>query len=368
MNIQTPTPSTELVEIQTLVPAIVFGPGGVEKIIKDLTDKVLAIPTDISTATGRKAIASLAYKVARSKTALDEMGKELAADLKRQTNAIDAERRTIRDRLDALQEQVRKPLTDWENAEKQRVADHEAALLAITESPLYGARETSAEVRARLDYLTNYPARDWQEFAERARKTLDAEIARTRDILATVEKRESEAAELERLRAERIAREQAERDARIAAEAAERARREAEDKAARAQALADAKAREAREKAEREKAAAEQAARQAEERARKAEADRIAAEQKAKADAEAAAAKAERDRHEAIEAERKRVADEKAAQAREAAKREANKKHRDEINRNAKQSFVACGMAEDAAELAVALIAQGAIPNVAITY
>lgn len=395
MNDQTPT--NELVEVRTLVPADVFGPGGAEAIIKALTDKVLAVPTDISTAAGRKAIASLAYKVARSKTALDEMGKDLAADLKKRTSAIDAERRVIRDRLEALQEQVRKPLTDWENAEKNRVADHEEALARIAESPDYGRTETAEELRQRLEYLLDYPARDWQEFSARATKALEDEIERTTRLWEAARTREAEQAELERLRAEQTEREQRERDEQIAreaaekarleaeakaraeAEAVERARREADENAARARALAEAKAREEQERVEREKAAAEKAARAAEERARKAEADRAAAEAKAKADAEetaaraereriAAAEKAERDRLTAVEAERRRVAEEQARVEREAAAREANKRHRAKVNASARDALVAAGLSENAATLAVTTIAQGAVPNVKITY
>lgn len=369
MNVQSPTPqSSDLVVVSTLVPADVFGPGGVDAIIKKLTDTVRAVPTDISTATGRKAVASLAYKVARSKTALDEMGKTLAADWKAKANAIDAERRTIRDRLDALGDEVRKPLTDWENAEKDRVEAHEAALLAIPENSLYGARETGAEVRARLEYLTNYPTRDWQEFAERAKATLATEIARTRDILATVEKREAEAAELERLRAEQIAREQAERDARIAAEAAEKARLEAEAKARVEAESAERAAREEQARVEREREKAERAACEAEERARRAETEAAEAARRAEAARIAAAEKAERDRAAAIEAERQRVAREQEAASAATARREADKKHRAAINNTARDALVAAGLTAEQATLAVTAIAKGSVPNIKISY
>jgi hypothetical protein len=50
---------------------------------------------------GREAIASMEYKVARSKTALDDGGKKLVADLKQIPKKIDAERKRVRDPLDA---------------------------------------------------------------------------------------------------------------------------------------------------------------------------------------------------------------------------------------------------------------------------
>ncbi|OCS62006.1 hypothetical protein BBZ50_02590 [Escherichia coli] len=47
---------------------------------------------DITTAKGRKEIASLAYKVAQTKTYLDGLGKDLVAELKEIPKLIDANR------------------------------------------------------------------------------------------------------------------------------------------------------------------------------------------------------------------------------------------------------------------------------------
>ena len=228
-----------VLEPRALVPAEVFATGGVRALLDKIEREVRAVRTDISTPAGRDQVRSLAYKVARSKTALDAMGKGLTDEWRARTDAVNAERRAIRDRLDALAEQVRKPLTEWEDAEKARVAGHERALAEMVEAPGYGATETAAELELRLSYLRSYPARDWREFAQRAADTLAAEIERTERLLAAARKREAEAAELARLRAEEAerarqeaARLQAEREARIAAEAAERAQRQAEERAA----------------------------------------------------------------------------------------------------------------------------------------
>lgn len=339
-----------LVTIETLTPAVVFADGGVESIISKLEAEVRSITTDISTDSGRKSIASLAYKVARSKTALDDMGKELVSDLKAKAGKIDAERRVIRERLDALKDEVRKPLTDWENAEKDRVAAHEAALLAIVESPEYGRTETASELSARLNYLRNYPSREWQEFSERAAATLKGEIARTVDLLATAERLEAERAELERLRAEQAAREKQEREERIAREAAERARAEAEAKAKREADEAATKAEAERRRVEKEKA------------------DAIARAERAEAERKAAAERAEREKVAAVEAERKRAADAAAKEAAQAAAREADTKHRASVNRAAVAALVAGGLSDEAAKLAITLIAKREVPAVSISY
>ena len=160
---------THLAVIETISASVVFVPGGVDTILGKIEAEVRATKTDISTASGRQAVASLAYKVARSKTALDEMGKELVSELKAKTGAIDAERRTIRDRLDALKDEVRRPLTDWENADKARIEAHEKAILDLEAMLDFGGLEPSAaQLQERIDILAKRPSREWQEFVQRA--------------------------------------------------------------------------------------------------------------------------------------------------------------------------------------------------------
>lgn len=350
-----------LVTIDTLTPETLFAPGGVEAIISKLEEDVRSIKTDMSTPGGRKEIASIAHKVARSKTALDDMGKDLVSGLKAQAGKIDAERRVIRDRLDALKDEVRKPLTDWENADKDRVAAHEQALASASQYLALAPTASTADLKGFLAEIGQIAQRDWQEFAARATGTMDEVRSRLNKALAEAEKRDAEAAELVRLRAERAAREQAEREATIAAEAAERARAAAEQKAAR-EAEAAARAAEAeRKRVEQEKSAAVA-------RAEKAEADRVAAAAKAEQDARDAAEAAERRQAAAIEAERKRVADIAAKEAEETARREANKAHKAKINNAAVAALVAGGLAEDVAKLAVTLIARRQIPAISISY
>jgi colicin import membrane protein len=137
--------SKALAVTHALVPAAVFAPGGVDTILNKIKAEVAAVDIDIATPAGRRECASLAYKVARSKTALDEMGKELGEDHYRAWKSITAERSKIVKELDALKDDVRRPLTDWENAEKARVEGHEAAIEAIQESPGFYAAENTAD-------------------------------------------------------------------------------------------------------------------------------------------------------------------------------------------------------------------------------
>jgi colicin import membrane protein len=373
-------PSTDLVVADTLKAEVVFAPGGIDKIIADITAKVRAVKTDISTKAGREEIGSLAYKIARSKTALDNLGKDLVAEWKKKSGEVDAERRSVRERLDALRDEVRKPLTDWEDADKARIADHEAALVELTAFAEFSEAEPATSViRARIEALAARPARLWQEFAQRAEEATELARWTLSEMLAAAETREAERAELERLRKEAADRERKEREDHIAATAAERARVEAETKAAaeakaaaeRAQADADRAAAEQR-RVEQERtealARAEKAEADRKAAAEKAERDRIAAEAKAEADKKAAAEKAERDRVAAIEAERKRIAEAKAVEDAATAARAADAKHRAEINGAAIDALAGFGLDGLTAARVVDAIADGFIPRVTISY
>lgn len=331
---------------------------GLDPYLQQIRAEIDAFVPDVSTKKGRDAIASIAHKVARSKTALDNVGKELVAELKEIPKKIDAERKRMRDTLDAWKDEVRAPLNEWEQAEADRVARHETFVEMLKNAGSVGEFSTVYTIRQSIAGLeATIIDASLEEFESEAHRVKAAMLNQLRESLAIQEKREAEQAELERLRAEAAQREQKEREERIAREAAEQAQREAEQ---RAQAERDAAAkREADAKAAAEqrelqlKLEAEQSARrelEAQQRAEQAERD-------AEAKAQAAAA-----------AERQRQADEQAHQEAEAKAREADKAHKAAINRAALEAFVAGGMTEECAKQAVTLIAKRQIPNVAITY
>ena len=362
MNQQAEITSTALVLPEpTSLAALFQKPDQIDDLISRIEAEVRAHVPDLSTKKGRDAIASLAHKVARSKTALDNAGKDLNADLRSKIEVVDAERRKIRDRFDALKAEARKPLDDWEAAEDARLEALKARLDRLTNaSP---AEDTSDAVAALITRAEATMIDDtWAEYLPLAAKAKDATLIRLRAQLAATMQREDEAAELARLRAEAAAREEADRQRRdaeeaearrVAAEKAEAERaaqieREKQEAAARAAAEAESRA-----KAEADRLAQEAADREAALAREKAEAEERHARELAQAKArEEAAAQAERDR---IEAERKAEADARA-------KREADQAHRARI-----QSEIATALEayEAAGALAMAdAIIGGAIPHV----
>lgn len=319
---------------------------GLDPYLQQIRAEIDSFVPDVATRKGREAIASIAHKVARSKTALDNVGKDLVAELKEIPKKIDAERKGMRDTLDAWKDEVRKPLTDWEQAEEARMAKHQAAIDQIN-LRLECRDLDAAELAVNIQWLEGLGIGEhWEEFEAEAARSKDKALAALREALVIREKHEAELAAIAKFQAEQAQREQKEREERIAREAAEQAQREAERRAIGQQ--QEAERRElglklAAEKAEREKLEAQQRAEQAE--------------RDAEARAERAAA-----------AERQRQADEQARIEAEAKAREADKAHKAAINRAALEAFIAGGMPEECAKQAVTLIAKRLIPNVAITY
>jgi septal ring factor EnvC (AmiA/AmiB activator) len=320
--------------------------GAIEPILADVRRKVdafLAEGHTVETSAGRDAIKSFAHKVTKSKTALEEVGKELAAEAKKIPGLIDATRREIKTTLDAWRDEVRKPLTDWEQAEDDRVnrikADLEelqAVIADTAERPSEVIRERIGEVQA--DFLDISEAR-FGEYAGAAAELKWKALAALEAKLVITLKREADAAELAILRAQAEERAKKDREEQIAREAAEKAKAEAEAKAqaerdAAAKREADLKA--AAELAEREKKEAEERAVKAEEAARaKALADSRAREEAAKREQEA---------------------------------READKAHRATVNREVLAAFVEKGISADVAKEVIVLIATRTIPHISINY
>lgn len=352
--------TTELISLPPKETAlqVYTTPAGLDPYLAKIKEELDAFVPDVSTKKGRDAIASIAYRVAKGKTALDNIGKELVAELKDVPKKIDAERKRMRDLLDQWKDEVRKPLTDWEEAEAAREARHKAGIEWFNLRAKEHHDLDLLELRASLAEVDSKAVdQSWEEYeAEAHRAKAKAMDTLTAAVVAR-EKYEAEQAELAKLRAEAAAREQKEREERIAREEAELAQREAEAKAQAEREAAIKREAEAAAAAERRELELKLAA----ERAEREKAEALQREQQARVDAE-------RREAEAVAAEQRRVAAIAEAEAREAKRREADKAHKTAINRAALDAFVAGGMTEECAKLAVTLIAKKAIPAVSISY
>lgn len=341
MNDESPTGTALALPEPTELKALFAKPEGIEAILARIEADARSQAPDLTTAKGRKAITSLAYKVAQTKTALDSAGAELTEAQRKEIAAVDAQRRAIRGRLEALQAEIKAPLIKWEADEAARIGALKNRMLV--ELNLGAVPSDSAALialRARIDAVVIDET--WQEFQSDASLIKSQNLAFLDDKIGSAIEREAQAAELAKLRAEAAAREEADRLAREAEAAA----------AAERQRIADDEARRAREAQEATEAARQKAEREAEdlrrqlaetqEREAQAKRDTEAAERKAKEDAERAELARQQVEVEAIErarqkdaqdkldAERKAEA-ERQAVADAAARVEADAKYRDAV-------------------------------------
>lgn len=287
----------------------------ITNLVADIRQKASSVVGDVNTVKGRGVYISMASTVRRTKTVIDDAGKALVAEMKKRPALVDASRKKVRDELDALAVEIRRPATEWE-AEQERLKAEEEARVAAEE--LAKKVEADHEMGLLMNDAFDREAKAKAEEAERQRVAHEEELKR---------------------------------------QAAEQAKREAE------------------EKAERERA--ESARREAELKlkAEQAERDRIAAEQKAEAEKKAAAERAEREKREAIAAEQRKAQEKEAARlaeekrvADEAAKRAADVEHRRGINAAAVQSLIDLGIPDDWAKACVVAIARGKVPATTINY
>lgn len=331
----------------------------IDSTITRIREEAKNLPVDMTVRKNREEVASFAYKIARSKTTVDKAGAALSAEYKEIPKKIDANRRVYKDAFESLQAEVRKPLNEYEAAEKERKYAHEQKIDWLNNWNDQLEHAPSSVIKQRMSEVEAVELGDrWQEYETEAGRAKDAALTGLHGLLATTEQREAEQAELEQLRKAAAEQEQKDREAQIAREAAEQARKEAE-KAAQVE----------REKAERERIAAEMAADQAKRDLELAEQRRIAQENQAKLDAIAA----EKHAAEQAEAARQAEIDRQAAEAKriedERLKREADTKHKGAINRQALADLVEhADLTEDQAKLVIKCIAKRLISNVTINY
>lgn len=349
-------------------PAI-YGHNKLDAFYDRVAREVQGEAPDLTTKKGRDRIASQAAKVSRSKTAVEKPGRDYLKRIKELPKTIETELRAFTQKMDALRDEVRAPLTKWEEAEEERQKRHKAGIewfrLRADENRDLDATEIKvalSEVDARIVDAS------WEDFETEAHRVKARALDALAKALAAREQYEADQAELARRRAADAERERVEREASVAREAEDRARRAAE---AQAQAERDAVTRreaEAKAAAERRELELQLQTERAEAAAAKAERDRAEAQQRAERERIEAEQRHAQEVARARQAEVQRQADEAARIDRETRAREADKAHKGKINRATLDAFVAGGMTKACAKQAVTLIAMGKIPAVKINY
>lgn len=355
---------------------VIYVAGGLGQFFDAVQAEVTAEVPDLTTRKGRERIASLAARVSKSKTAVEKPGRDYLKRLKEMPKVVEAELRDFVNKMDALRDATRQPLTDWEQKELARTDAHVDAIQRIKDLAIFDEAPTSghlASVIADLELLEI--GEGWEEFLAEAAQVKDQTLIKLRGLQTERARYEAEQTELLRLRAEAEAQAQRDRDAQIAREAAEaereaavRREQELRDQAAAAQLAAEQAARDAEAEAERQRLQLQLQAEQAERAAAEAKADRIAAEQRAEQERQAAALKAERDIELAREDERRRADAAAAEILRQQREREADQAHKVKIMGAAKEALMSMNITEELAKAIVLKIARREVPNITIQF
>lgn len=338
----------ELVIVEDVVAegaaiAKILKPKMVDDILQRARDKYLAgLVADVTTKAGRDEIRNRAMKPVKAKTTIEKAGAEYSKWLKAEPKLVDAERKRLKDGFDAIRDEIRAPLTEWENIRKE--IDNEIGYLHRLTNVHENESERIANAIEDLIYTSSDSIVEdkRKEYDEALQRALAAQFG----FLAEAITAENDAEELERLRLEKEAKEAEEQKQKEIEEARVAAKKEAEE-AAEKEIL----------KAQLDKANAEKAAREAKE-----------AEEQAKKDKQAAIDKAEKDKQAALEAERKRELDKKAKEEAEEAARQADEANRDNIHNAIRQALMDDGLNFGQAQVALDAIVGGRVPHVVIKY
>lgn len=300
---------------------------------------------DINTIDGQKGIKSLAFNIAKAKTAIDNAGKDKKAELSVDIKIIDGLRNMAKGRLQELQDTIRQPLTDLETREKERKAIIESRLEWLSSAG--NATMSSDELLTLIGDIEEQPIDDcWDEYKADAMEAWQSTLDRLKKTYQEVKKAEEDAEELEQLRAMKanFERQEAERAA------ADKARAEAE-------ALAKAEAEQVRLNHQRELEAQEiraaQERRRLEDEASKLILDERRAAEARRKDLEAQAAQ------EKYMAEQKRLEDEQ---------RQADKVIRDQAMIASADDLIAAGIPKTHAKKVVKLIYDKKIANLSMSF
>ena len=310
----------------------------INQLEKQAREKASILSAD--TAQGRKEIISISAQGSKAKVSLDKFGKALVEDVKKQIKVVDNERKFIRDNLDVLHKEIRQPVTDYENAELERVKNATDLIQYIKNLSTRNSTAPhlpSSDLEENLQVLNDIDVSEeaLQEFSKEAEYEKNSSLLFLTGRIESAKTYEAEQLELAQLREYQAEQEAKNRDETIRREAEEKAKREAQ---------------EAIERAEQEK--------------------QIAIE------------KAEREAQKAIEAERKRIADEEAKRLEEEAlqkayqarieadelRRKADIEHRAFVHKIAKEAFISEGFSDADAIKIVNIIRAEKIPNITINY
>jgi len=400
------TKQTELLILEDIKPLEFFKGNKAQSFLQSLEKAVeqFKATRDVSTPKGRAEIKSFAHSIAKRKSPIEKAKLELTSKLREQVTNINEDEKVIQARIKVLQDDVRQPLTDFEEKEKERIEERRLRIARIEYFQDLTPGHAELEITAAIKDVKELKVFDWQEFATKAEDVSKKILDHLNSTLAKIKIHIAEKEQLEKLLKEKAARDQKEREEQIIRETEENIRRveretaeriarevkqeryrlEAEKKAAEAreqQAKLELEAQKeaAKLRVEENKRAVELAKINADVRAR--EAERLVEEQKKQAKIQA-----DRETEAVLKKEREKFKLKKEAEIEAEKAREADIKHRTKINNEALDALILAMQNEGEekpwgdftesyesslnfiGKLAIRAIAKGKISHVSIKY
>lgn len=179
--------------------------GGMKPVLDRLKEVAMDFTVDLSTQKGRDLVASQAYAVSKSKTFLENLGKEITQDWREKTTRVNSTKNDIKAFCDELRDEIRKPLTEYEALEKKKVAELKAKLKKITDLKYELTKDS--ELSTLKEELAKLEAMDvendsWGEVEFEAFKSISHSIKHLKTCISDREKFDEDQAELKRLKDE----------------------------------------------------------------------------------------------------------------------------------------------------------------------
>ena len=239
---------TDRTDIAIVLPqggelAVIFKrENGIDPILASIEAAAREMVKDLDPAVkkDRDLMRSAAFKVSQSKAELDRQSKALTEVQRAEIASVNAARSKADKFLSDLRDSVRQAADDWDAAEEKRRAIIAASISEITDHGMTvdSASSEIADAAAKIKGRS-VTAEEFGDQLPFAVVAIDTAIAQLRQFYSAAKRREDDAAELAKLRAEAEARAEADRIAQDRREEAEaEARRIEADRAAKAEAVA----------------------------------------------------------------------------------------------------------------------------------
>lgn len=182
-------------------PAEVFDPSIVDKMVEQIKEQSKRYNYDMSKPADRKACRSMAASIPKLRKFFYEAGRGVVVDLESKVKAITAQRKRLEEACDEAKETIRRPLTEYEDNEKARIAQIDDRIESIKKlcslmsyvDPFTGGHArsddvsdvSSEQIKANLEELdvlsTGFDFQEKSEeakvFIETTRNTLEKELA-----------------------------------------------------------------------------------------------------------------------------------------------------------------------------------------------